>query len=146
MKSLIQSYPKTKYPILQSSESMSLTLKIFSMSHLAISCKFELDSEDLQLVFGFTAFFGYNISKVKIVHQNLWTVKMDEPCYEMPYIDYKHSHADSANAGTDGHVLFFSYPQKAKFVTNFRDVDVHSLLGNVGGYIGLFLGKYHLIS
>ena len=84
--------------------------------------------------------------EMKKANKNLWTVKMDAPCYEMPYIDYKHFHADSANAGADGYVLWFNYPRKAKFVTNFKDVDVHSLLGNVGGYIGLFLGKSHLSS
>ena len=33
------------------------------------------------------------------------------------------------------------YPEEIKIITQSKEVDVHSLIGNVGGYIGLFLGK-----
>ena len=33
------------------------------------------------------------------------------------------------------------YPEDVKIITQSKEVDVHSLIGNVGGYIGLFLGK-----
>ena len=78
--------------------------------------------------------------------QNVFGLKMIAPCYEMPYIDYKYNYANRVFGRPDGYMLYFNYPLKAKFVTNSKDVDIHSLLGNVGGYIGLFLGKSHLTS
>ena len=33
------------------------------------------------------------------------------------------------------------YPDDVKIITQSKEVDVHSLIGNIGGYIGLFLGK-----
>ena len=69
------------------------------------------------------------------------------PCYEMPYIDYKYQYIKGPNQKYDakGYLLWFSFPEKAKFVTHFKDVDIHSLVGNIGGYIGLFLGKYYFL-
>ena len=34
-----------------------------------------------------------------------------------------------------------NYPEEVKTITQSQDVDVHSLIGNIGGYLGLFLGK-----
>ena len=33
------------------------------------------------------------------------------------------------------------YPEEVKMITQSKEVDVHALIGNIGGYIGLFLGK-----
>ena len=33
------------------------------------------------------------------------------------------------------------YPEEIKIITQSKEVDVHSLIGNIGGYIGLFLGN-----
>ena len=33
------------------------------------------------------------------------------------------------------------YPKEVKIITQSKDVDIHTLIGNVGGYIGLFLGN-----
>lgn len=33
------------------------------------------------------------------------------------------------------------YPEEIKIITQSKEVDVHSLIGNIGGYIGLFLGS-----
>ena len=37
--------------------------------------------------------------------------------------------------------IYVSYPDKWKIVTQSQLVDIHALIGNVGGYIGLFLGE-----
>ena len=34
-----------------------------------------------------------------------------------------------------------SYPEEVKIITQAKEIDIHSLLGNIGGYFGLFLGK-----
>ena len=36
-----------------------------------------------------------------------------------------------------------SYPDVIKVITQSKEVDIHSLIGNIGGYIGLFLGKFY---
>ena len=33
------------------------------------------------------------------------------------------------------------YPEEIKIITQSKEVDVHALIGNIGGYIGLFLGN-----
>ena len=33
------------------------------------------------------------------------------------------------------------YPEEVRLITQSKEVDVHTLIGNIGGYIGLFLGK-----
>ena len=35
-----------------------------------------------------------------------------------------------------------SYPDEVKIITQSKEVDIHTLIGNIGGYFGLFLGKY----
>ena len=34
-----------------------------------------------------------------------------------------------------------SYPNEVKIITQSKDVDIHSLIGNIVGYLGLFLGN-----
>ena len=33
------------------------------------------------------------------------------------------------------------YPNEFKIITQSKEVDIHSLIGNIGGYLGLFLGN-----
>ena len=37
--------------------------------------------------------------------------------------------------------LTILYPEEVKIITQSKEVDGHSLVGNIGGYIGLFLGN-----
>ena len=37
--------------------------------------------------------------------------------------------------------LMIKYPEEVKIITQSQDIDVHTLIGNIGGYLGLFLGK-----
>ena len=36
--------------------------------------------------------------------------------------------------------FMIEYPDKMKIISQARSVDFHTLIGNIGGYIGLFLG------
>ena len=38
--------------------------------------------------------------------------------------------------------LTIQYPQEVKLITQSKEVDIHTLIGNIGGYLGLFLGMY----
>ena len=35
-----------------------------------------------------------------------------------------------------------AYPRYAKIIAQSKDVDIHALIGNIGGYVGLFLGMF----
>ena len=63
------------------------------------------------------------------------------PCLEMPNLAYRYGKTESNAYMTDGVKFYVSYPDKWKIITQSQKVDVHTLIGNMGGYIGLFLGK-----
>ena len=60
----------------------------------------------------------------------------------MPTIDYKSfailTEAEKGNPKKFPISVYF--PSKGKTITQLQEVDVHTLIGNIGGYIGLFLG------
>ena len=64
------------------------------------------------------------------------------PCQEIPDVPFKHTQI--VNKKTHGFRIKVYYPKKVKIIKQSRSVDVHSLIGNIGGYIGLFLGKYYI--
>ena len=33
------------------------------------------------------------------------------------------------------------YPKEIRIITQSKEVDIHTLIGNIGGYLGLFMGK-----
>ena len=71
---------------------------------------------------------------------NLKNKKDNVPCQEMPRIDYDISDT-FGTLRTDGiFKITTTYPQQAKIITQTRAVDYQALIGNIGGYIGLFLG------
>ena len=76
-----------------------------------------------------------------------------DPCLEMPRIDYRHKVMQTEDAKTTIYginVIFPSYLSRfasTKVVTYGKKFDEIALLGNIGGYVGLFLGivKYFLL-
>ena len=42
--------------------------------------------------------------------------------------------------GTQRWSFLLSYPEYVKIISVSKDIDVHALIGNIGGYVGLFLG------
>ena len=45
---------------------------------------------------------------------------------------------------TESFALGFKYPEYAKIITQSKEVDIHGLVGNIGGYVGLFLGNKNI--
>ena len=62
-----------------------------------------------------------------------------EPCLEMSNLISSMNIYEISN-GTS-HQLYVNYPDKIKVITQHKSVDAHMLIGNIGGYIGLFLGN-----
>ena len=63
-----------------------------------------------------------------------------EPCEEMSSIVFA-----VVESQTTTHLksleLRYNYPEKATIIKQLKSVDFHALIGNIGGYIGPFLGK-----
>ena len=37
------------------------------------------------------------------------------------------------------------YPKEIRIITQSKEVDIHTLIGNIGGYLGLFMGKLTIL-
>ena len=44
------------------------------------------------------------------------------------------------NRNYEGLQFLIRHPRYAKIIVQSKDVDIHALIGNIGGYVGLFLG------
>ena len=70
-----------------------------------------------------------------------------KPCQELTNIAYSSRYtplntAQNANNVYKDYIgLRVAYPRNIKLITESQLVDIHALIGNIGGYIGLFLGK-----
>ena len=59
-----------------------------------------------------------------------------KPCHRISKIRY-----EMKQYKLDQFIIFIKYPEEIKVITLSKEVDIHSLIGNVGGYIGLSLGN-----
>ena len=59
------------------------------------------------------------------------------PCQEITHLSYKNNKEFKKSIDF---TLFITYPKNIKVITQSRAIDHHTLIGNIGGYIGLFLG------
>ena len=66
--------------------------------------------------------------------------KYQKPCHEMTYLSFKHT-ASMTETGLEYYPIMVFYPDKIKHVKQSQAIDIHSIIGNIGGYIGLFLGN-----
>ena len=70
-----------------------------------------------------------------------------DPCQEMPVVNIRHQFLEIpvVNGSTKLYAINIEYPissSLSKIVTESQTVDIHTLIGNVGGYIGMFLGEF----
>ena len=69
--------------------------------------------------------------------------KFSFPCEEISHVSVKLLHHNS-NFGYGLYPFHVSYPDKMKIITQNQAIDIHALIGNIGGYIGLFLGTFKI--
>ena len=64
------------------------------------------------------------------------------PCQEMPDISFKHIfHYEAIPENeTKKAKIWLQFPQRGKVISQSRAIDGQTLIGNIGGYIGLLLG------
>jgi hypothetical protein len=66
--------------------------------------------------------------------------RSDLPCQQMPTIDVEVSKVSHGSPKNGTFLIYIGYPEQVKIITQSRAVDGNTLIGNIGGYIGLFLG------
>ena len=67
------------------------------------------------------------------------------PCQEMSNIAFTVDvMVDQRKNGTFSPQMYIMYPDKVKIISQVKSIDAHSLIGNIGGYIGLFLGRFFI--
>ena len=76
--------------------------------------------------------------------QNVRTKYYPVSCQRLSKISYKTDWRDFTYFGLkeDEWEIGIMYPQYFRTIKLSKEVDFHSLVGNVGGYVGLFLGNY----
>ena len=63
-----------------------------------------------------------------------------KPCQAMPKVNF--ANTDEPTWKNDmSFGIGIAYPEHFKIISQYQAVDFHSLVGNIGGYIGLFLGN-----
>ena len=68
-----------------------------------------------------------------------------EPCEEMTNIVFREKGTKTKNIYKESLKLVYVYPLSTKVIHQIKAIDFQALIGNIGGYIGLFLGKkYHI--
>ena len=80
----------------------------------------------------------YEMSEMRNRYQK--TVK--RPCEELANIVFGADEIQFSDGEYNGSLQFYYlFPEKVKVIQQIKSVDLHSLIGNIGGYIGLFLGN-----
>lgn len=68
-------------------------------------------------------------------------MKIDNPCQRISrtILDLK---STKRRGYQNKWTLSIYYPKEFKIIEQSKEVDIHSLIGNIGGYLGLFMGNY----
>ena len=68
--------------------------------------------------------------------------KVKIPCEELASIVFTADQITFAGVPySDSLKFIYRFPEKIKVIRQIKSVDLHALIGNIGGYIGLFLGN-----
>ena len=64
-----------------------------------------------------------------------------KPCERISKIDYNYQYRHYESFGNKTWIYYLSFPNGIKIISQSKEIDGHALMGNIGGYIGLFLGN-----
>ena len=67
--------------------------------------------------------------------------KLETPCMSVEDIRYTFEEVDVDWYGSDWFWVSFKAPDTFMEIAQVRAVDIQTVIGNAGGYVGLFLGK-----
>ena len=79
------------------------------------------------------------ISFAKLTYGKTKTVEYNRPCKRIAKLLYN---SDGGNLDDMENVLRIriTFPDEVKTMIQSKEVDIHTLIGNIGGYLGLFMG------
>ena len=84
-----------------------------------------------------------NNDKLKVFNGlNFGTANFSLPCEEISQLSISYLNRNDTRFGL--YPIMISYPPKTKIITQQKSIDIHALVGNIGGYIGLFLGVFEI--
>ena len=82
-----------------------------------------------------------NATKLKESSYDLNRIRTKfKPCQEMSNIEIQYIDRGINLTANATFSMVIEYPTELKLITQAPSVDLHALIGNIGGYIGLFLG------
>lgn len=67
--------------------------------------------------------------------------EVDPPCDSVLDITLEYDEFDDKEKD-GGYIIAITYPDRVKVIQQSKEISFHGLVGNSGGYIGLFLGKW----
>ena len=81
----------------------------------------------------------YNRTELKNYYYDLYMARRKyhaKACQRLSSLNF-----EVQTLGSSYHwALYIIYPEEVKIIQQYKEVDGHALIGNIGGYIGLFLG------
>ena len=87
-----------------------------------------------------------NATKMKASRYDLNTIRTkSKPCQEMSNIEIQYIERGTNLTANATFSMVIEYSSELKLITQAPSVDLHALIGNIGGYIGLFLGMSSII-
>ena len=87
-----------------------------------------------------------NATKLKESSYDLNRIRTKfKPCQEMSNIEIQYIDRGINLTANATFSMVIEYPTELKLITQAPSVDLHALIGNIGGYIGLFLGMSSII-
>ena len=81
------------------------------------------------------------VQKVTYEFKDLSEKYYPKSCKRISKMDFNLYKNPVTKFGLSTMMFGLQYPEEIKIITQSKEVDVHSLIGNIGGYIGLFLGN-----
>ena len=69
-------------------------------------------------------------------------VRIPDACHRITEVRQNFENIDDNSSSW---LLIIANPDFVKLITQSKDVDVHALIGNIGGYLGLFLGEVTIL-
>ena len=88
-------------------------------------------------------------TKEKLREADLWfdlgyiSDSLTPPCLSIGTISHSMDAHNGHNHWIGPNVSWFTFtpPNEIKYINQVKDVDIQTVIGNAGGYVGLFLGK-----
>ena len=81
------------------------------------------------------------ISESKMTYGKAKSIALLKPCNRISTIRYTLPDTKlNITQVNSNFVIRIEYPDEIKIISQVKEVDIHTLIGNIGGYFGLFLG------